>query len=498
MNVTEQQYQSLCDACDQVLQAPESTLTTTAIPWLHVIREHPVFLSKYQDLFMERKSIYPNPFILGLRSWISNCRQIFRSFTTSSANWISNKPLPNCVDVLFVTHLVNKDHATNLNDFYFGHVPLELSKLGYSVAIAYVNMTQSNSTKLIKDFPSDQLSRVILTKSLSFSKELSLIINGMVERKRLGRLMKVVSKSFLKRVLLRASKEATSPGTYYSLRVGKQVASLIAKTSARSLIVIHEGHSWERVVFASAREARNNVRCIAYQHAILYRLQHAIFAKHDGKYTPDQIIASGISSFARLSNGDLGSKVKIRLGGSVRAPVFLRLTQRRNNKVRLRCLVLPEGIMDECDILYSFAMACATYLPDVEFVIRLHPVVSFKKLSASFSKKGLTLPNIILSDRSFSDDLMNCDYALYRGSSAIIGAVGARIIPVYVARPNEISIDPLFELACYRVLVTEPKEFLKIINGVYKFEESDYDQAITACKRLYSPLNIDEFVRAIT
>jgi hypothetical protein len=447
---------------------------------------------------MRQKSICPNSFILGFRSWISNWRQIFRSFTTGSTKWLSNKPLPECVDVLFVTHLVNTAHATNVNDFYFGHVPLEISKLGFSVAIAYVNMTEANSTELVKDFPSDQLSRVIFTKSLSLSEELGMVANGIVERKRLRNMMKVASHSFVKRVLSRASKEATTTSTSFSLRVGKQVASLVSTTSARSLIVIHEGHSWERVVFALAREERNSIRCIAYQHALLFRLQHAIVAKLDRKYIPDQVIASGISSFVRLSSGALDSKVKIRLGGSIRTPVLSSLPHPKIKKAPLRCLVLPEGIVDECDILYFFAMTCATYLPDVEFVIRLHPSVSFEKLNSFNTRKKSTLPNVTLSDRSFSDDLMNCDYALYRGSSAIIGAVGAGILPVYVARTNEISIDPLFELECYRLIVTEPEEFVTIINSLKTFEKSDYDQAIAACKRLYSPININEFVEAIT
>lgn len=497
MNLTEEQYQSLCDACGQVLQAAESTLTTNAIPWLHVIREHPVFLLKYRDLFMRQNSIYANSFIREFRSWVSNCRQIFRSFTTGN-NWLSNKSLPKCVDVLFVTHLVNKAHATNDNDFYFGHVPLELSKDGYSVAIAYVNMTKTNSTELVKDFPNDQLSRVIFTDSLSFSEEMGIILNGIVERKRLRKMMKGVSHALVKKVLSRASKEATTTGTYFSLRVGKQVASLVSTTGARSLIVIHEGHSWERIVFASAREARNGIRCIGYQHAPLFRLQHAIFAKLDRKFIPDQVIASGMSSFERLSSGVLDSKVKIRLGGSVRAPVLSSLPHQRNNKGSLRCLVLPEGILEECDILYLFAMKCASYLPDVEFVIRLHPSVSFEQLNSFRNRKHSTLSNMILSDRSFSDDLMNCDYALYRGSSAIISTVKAGIVPVYVARPNEISIDPLFEMESYRLIVSEPEEFMSIINSLKKSKESDYDRANSICRRIYSPIDINEFKGAIT
>ena len=38
------QYLALCEACDRVLLAPDATIERVAVPWLHVIREHPVFL----------------------------------------------------------------------------------------------------------------------------------------------------------------------------------------------------------------------------------------------------------------------------------------------------------------------------------------------------------------------------------------------------------------------------------------------------------------------
>lgn len=487
----------MCDACDQVLLAPESTLTTIAIPWLHVIREHPVFLSRYRDLFMRKNTVCANLFGLELRSWVSNCRQIFRGFSTSNTNWLSNKSLSKSVDVLFVTHLVSKAHATNANDFYFGHVPLELSKRGYSVAVAQVNMTEFNSAALVKDLPNDQVSRAIFTESLSFGEEIGIILNGIVEGRRLKQMVKFASNVLVKKVLSRASKEATKTGTSFAIRVGRQVASLVSETSARSLIVIHEGHSWERIVFASARQARDGINCIGYQHAPLFPLQHAIFTNLNCKYIPDQIIASGMSSYERLSKGAWEPEVKIRLGGSLRTPMSSSLPNPRKNKTPLRCLVLPEGILEECDILYSFAMECAHYLPDIEFILRLHPSVSFEKLNRFCKRKLFTLSNMILSDGSFSNDIMKCDYALYRGSSAIISTVGADIVPVYVAQPNEISIDPLFELAVFRLIVTEPDEFITITDSLKKFKKSDYEQASTACKNIYSPIDIDEFIEAI-
>jgi hypothetical protein len=43
------QYLSLCEACDRVLLGSDATIERVAVPWLHVIREHSVFLQNYAD-----------------------------------------------------------------------------------------------------------------------------------------------------------------------------------------------------------------------------------------------------------------------------------------------------------------------------------------------------------------------------------------------------------------------------------------------------------------
>ena len=49
--VTEAEYFDLTAACDALLCAPPITLERVAVPWLHVLSEHPNNLSQYKWIF---------------------------------------------------------------------------------------------------------------------------------------------------------------------------------------------------------------------------------------------------------------------------------------------------------------------------------------------------------------------------------------------------------------------------------------------------------------
>ena len=50
-NITEAQYDQLCDACDALLQNNANSFERNANAFLHVIREHPIFLNVYSAVF---------------------------------------------------------------------------------------------------------------------------------------------------------------------------------------------------------------------------------------------------------------------------------------------------------------------------------------------------------------------------------------------------------------------------------------------------------------
>jgi hypothetical protein len=437
-------------------------------------------------------------FIRELRTWASHLKKVIKSLYHTKTSLFSNHPLPQFVDVLFITHLINKEHSSSPQDFYYGNIPLELTRMGYSVAIAYINMTTTCSKNLAKNFPSDQITRIVLNQTLNTYEEIDLLSQCLAERKRLRSLSESNLWALNDKVLSLAYRDAAAPGTTFSLRIGKQVAKLLSLMSAKSMIIMHEGHSWERVVLAYSRIMNKTMKCIAYQHAPLSRLQHAIFQKLPKVYLPDEIIASGISSFTRLCQNPETSKVKIRLGGSPRKtnPPGRRFSF--SDRSFKRCLVIPEGIIEECNILYHFAFSCAALSRTTQFIIRTHPCLSHKQVDYFRSRILSANMNMAFSSRSLQEDLSYCDYALYRGSSTIINAVGAGLTPIYVGIPGELTIDPLFEAQQTRIAVSTPEDFMTIIDDPSAAEHKANEAILTLCKSLYTPVNVSEFVAALS
>jgi hypothetical protein len=114
-------------------------------------------------------------------------------------------------------------------------------------------------------------------------------------------------------------------------------------------------------------------------------------------------------------------------------------------------LVIPEGLELECLILFDFALAAAAAAPDTEFLLRMHPVLPFEQLARRYRRfRDMPRNVFVSSEPEISTDFARCDWALYRGSSAVVHAVLAGVRPVYVERAGELGIDPLFALRSWR------------------------------------------------
>src|SRR3989304_8570921 len=118
------------------------------------------------------------------------------------------------------------------------------------------------------------------------------------------------------------------------------------------------------------------------------------------------------------------------------------------------CLVIPEGLDTECNILSDFSIKCARVCPEVRFIWRLHPLVNWKYLSARNAKLKTLPKNIVLSQLTLDEDIGRCNWALYRGTTAIVQAVMAGLRPIYLQLPEELTVDPLYELKYRRINVT--------------------------------------------
>ena len=301
MTLNAGQYLALCEACDRVLLAPDATIERVAVPWLHVIREHPVFLQNYTDEVHGSGGAVTRS-KRALRRQAIKWRQLWRAARSDGLPWHTASALPESVDVLFVSHLLNAAQAGQAEDFYFGSLTDKLRERGQRAAIALLNHSGQPSHDLASRWHGDAAPRVVLSASLDLPRERALRHRLLTESRRLEQLARGAASALERRVWLRAAEEALSDSALATLRVSEQIGALVAKLGPSAIIATHEGHAWERVVFAAARHSRPGIRCIAYQHAALFKLQHAVRRNLHGHFNPDWIVAAGKVGAAQLAH----------------------------------------------------------------------------------------------------------------------------------------------------------------------------------------------------
>jgi hypothetical protein len=161
------------------------------------------------------------------------------------------------------------------------------------------------------------------------------------------------------------------------------------------------------------------------------------------------------------------------------------------------CLVLPEGIVDECVTLVRAAVQAAEALPSTIFRIRLHPIVGREQVeNAAPDLRTIPLNVEWSSTDSLEKDLIGARWALYRGSSTVIQAVQAGVKPFYYALGEEVfNLDPLAPLAEWRERVLTTGE---LINGILKDAVLPVDRREPAlmvaqefCNRYFMPMRPD-------
>ncbi len=474
--MNEKQYRKVCEACDGVLLSPNANIETTAIPWLHVVREHPFFLEQYKPLLGPpthlnaiKKYVRHGRNVLG---WV---RQFFRALISEGESWKTSRPLIDSVDVLFVSHLLNNEDAGNVDDFYYGNLPELIEAYGRRVVVALIDHSSHPNTSIVECWDSNTSARVLLSPALGFKDEWSLYRRLRYESARLAKYARTLKPGLLQRVYSIASYEAMSGGARSALRISEQVGRLVATIKPKIIIVTYEGHAWERVVFSTAQERHPGIKCIGYQHAAIFKLQHAAFRCLGKTYDPKLILTSGKVSKMQIEDLMTSQKIPIEVLGSCKAKsvsednFFLNLTTHEqissaSDDFKNSCLVLPEGFISESLHLFDFSLTCAKLMPNVNFIWRLHPLIKFEHL-ISINRAFQKLPkNIELSIRPLEEDIKHSRYALYRGSTSIVKAMSSNICPIYLEKPYEMNIDPLYQIGDWRKIIKSVDQLISIIN----------------------------------
>jgi len=487
--LTEEQYKLLCLACDSVLLADDARMETIAIPWLHVMREHPIFLRQYEDLLTTQscwKTLTSYFWHISKKTiqWASLVRHLLK---LPNKFWIGKLEKSHSFDIIFVSHLLNASQLTDEEDFYFNGVPQDLEKRGLKVLIVLINHTSVPIKALNRGVNSLSIPRVVISKSLPVSEEFRIWQQTKNQSNLFRQSAKIESDEFRKRVLKKAIIEAASPATKTSLRIARAIGEIIRHTHAKTIVTTYEGHAWERLVFATARIVNQEIKCIGYQHAALFRLQHAAKRSLGATYDPELILTAGPVGLSQLKNSQSLAGIKLNILGSNRS---LKISER---SFTATCLVLPEGIAKECEILFSFSIQCAISNPDIHFIWRLHPIIDIDELTRYGLDLGNIPSNIEISSKDFETDIARSQWALYRGSTAIITAAANGVIPIYLTQASELSIDPLYEMGDNHLSISYSHQFLDALE-----KSAVNPKLIEYCAQCYSPFDVSILADQLT
>lgn len=497
ISLNEEQYRVLCETCDSALLAPVSAVERAAISWLHVVNEHPVSLAKYRGVFDNS----PPDALIAIKSAASTALRARKTIRATSG-WHVSSALPATTDILFVSHILNERQLGAKEDFYFGSLPERAMESGQSCAVVLHDHTGSDLQDIAEKWPAKSAPRIIFDSTLPWREEWDIRRRLKCQSGQLASLANKSETSLQRHILQHASRQAISSASIAALRFYEQLTRLAEHLRPKAMVVTYEGHAWERLAFAAVRKTVSNVRCIGYQHTILFPRQHAIKRKLGACFDPHAILTAGKVTRDILREACQLESVQIEAVGTHRfESPRLGLLEKLSSKEKLSCLVIPDGTLPECLLIFAFVIDAAILAPALHFVIRMHPVLDFDAVAA-VNPRLRTLPaNVEISTSPISADFERCRWALYRGSSAAIHAVLAGLRPFYISCPNELSIDPLYQLSEWRKNVASSSEFVEMaqldLDSAPDVLSAEWTGAREYCQRYFQQVDADSFCRNI-
>lgn len=473
--LSEKDYINLANACDHILNINLSLQSVIAMNFLHILRYSPTMSLLYKDV-LSNKYDFIYFFISCLKNIFYFIKKIFLSIIFREK---IKKEFYNNLDFLFVSHYTGCANNNEYYDSYFGEIIKRIDIEKFRVLVLYINHTNQKPKNL---YTSERVKTIILSNDLNFKFLIKIYLKSLIA---FFKFKELNSNLLLKKLSTKARIELFSPGAIQAQIIAHHISSFVAQLAPKCLVTTYEGHSWERLSYRYVKQVSSDIKCLAYQHAPIFKYQHAIRRGIGGGYDPDIIFSSGVVSEELLSSCEGLKNSKIMLLGSGRCLSNLVVRDKKTiaNKT---CLVVPEGTFAECLILFKFSLECAKRLKDVNFIWRMPPQIDFASLQNQHAIFKNLEKNISIDAATLEEHIDRSEYVLYRGSSVVIHAVLCGLIPLYFMRNGELSMDPLFSCEEDGRVVRSVDDFcLKIKNTkLISREIQEY------CSKLYTNLSI--------
>ena len=472
--ITEGDFEALARACDGLLTHPSTPVSTMATPLLHVLSSHPVHMAGQLAILKGHGRTLGRR----LEDAVRHARNVLRGVSASPVESLPPR------DVVLVGGLVHPDHLERNMDFYFGGLAKRLADRGLTSLHLLRNQAGLPTMSLNKRAWRDgDTARRMLFDSLSASDEIAMLRQVKDDGRIVGRLRIDAETDIGRRIRTAARWAVASPSTIGNLRLERQVEDVCRRVGAKALIVMYEGHAWERCALRGARRANSAILGVGYQHTILRKHAHALRRSLPPCGDPDVVLCLG-----HVTREDLEDRSNL-----YNATFLVYGTHRNQGEVAHSasdpgvsgCLVLPEGIEDEAVLMFRCALAAARLMPQRRFILRSHPVLPFETIMSRIPALASPPPNVERSRGSTLDeDLAKCGTLLYRGSSTVLYGILAGLKPFYLERPGELTLDPVHALDCWRETVRDAPGLVAALAGSSQEDAaSEWERARDFCLR---------------
>jgi hypothetical protein len=466
---------------DRVLKHKKINEYIVSNTYLHFINEHPQFLKQYNLSSKEK-------FEQSIRFRISSLIRIFQAIFFKESTSYGKNDIKS--DILFVSHLTNKDQFFTDEDPYFGDLPTQLLEHNFHSAVAFINHIKANNSHKSKVWNESRIFRHVLSINLDFFSEIKLQFFQRKAKKQLNLIFKdlKIDKELAKDILM----HHLSSSSFSALRIAMHIANIVKLSDIKYVVTTFEGHSWERLVYFYVRKVNPEIKCFGYQHSAVFKRQHAIKRSLNHAYNPDAILTSGNISKNLLRDSKSLKQLKIVCLGS---PKY---SEPRLIKDKLKCcLVVPEGTIKDCLSLFKLSYIYAVKNQNQKFIWRLHPLISFEDLKR-YSNIFKKIPNnIFLSEVSLDEDVKKSDTVLYSGSTAVVNAISSGLMPIYYQKHlEEFSIDPIYLFSKGKQIVFNQNDLRKALSKSIDIEARQSLQNFA--QEFYTPLNVKTFKELIS
>lgn len=358
------------------------------------------------------------------------------------------------------------DGKLNSHDFYWGDLQSKLSSQGFKMLLLCGNVGRKRWRRFMNKYAQGSEGKLPDIYLLSVGNVVAALGNQMRTSICLYLAAWLEKRSLERAILFRASVDCLRRETMFNVLhywIGRRAVRL---WRPKAFLMLYEGYAWERCLKRGVKEEDTNCPCIGYQHTVILPRAFAMWEKD---FSPDVVLCTGAKTQEMIRNGSGKGEATLVAFGSFR---FTSAHQPRLAAPRSQSncvLVIPEGIVEEVDVLFQTAIETAGLLPDFHFIFRLHPVLQQTIVERDWLKRISPFPNVELSQRTaIEEDFKRASFILYRGSSAVLYAVLSGLKPYYLEGPDVPFVDPLFELQDFRERVASAKD---LVGHLERFRE---------------------------